>query len=87
MLKANKCTIPEEGLYIIRYHSFYPWHQKKGYEHLASEQDLKNLDWLLKFQKCDLYSKLPQVPDRNKLQPYYEQLVATYFPGGLKLRW
>ena len=19
------CTLPDEGLYIIRYHSFYPW--------------------------------------------------------------
>jgi hypothetical protein len=22
----NKCTLPSEALYIIRYHSFYSWH-------------------------------------------------------------
>jgi len=24
----NKCTIPKEGLNMIRYHSFYPWHRE-----------------------------------------------------------
>lgn len=28
MLLHNKVTIPLEGLYIIRYHSCYPWHNK-----------------------------------------------------------
>jgi hypothetical protein len=30
------CTIPEAGLRIIRFHSFYPWHNKGGYKHLLN---------------------------------------------------
>src|SRR5687768_4493500 len=26
VFKHNKCLIPEDGLKIIRYHSFYSWH-------------------------------------------------------------
>ena len=28
MLVANDCSIPKEGLDMIRYHSAYPWHDK-----------------------------------------------------------
>ena len=28
MLVANGCSIPQEGLDMIRYHSAYPWHDK-----------------------------------------------------------
>lgn len=28
MLVANECSIPREGLDMIRYHSAYPWHDK-----------------------------------------------------------
>jgi len=79
----NKSTLPEEGLYIIRYHSFYSWHEKSGYDYLCNDKDRKMLEWVRKFQKHDLYSKLPEKPNLEKTLPYYKKLMAKYFPAVL----
>ncbi|KAG1935040.1 inositol oxygenase [Pimephales promelas] len=50
VMKFNKCTIPEEGLYMIRYHSFYPWHSNGDYMHLCNEKDLQMLPWVKEFK-------------------------------------
>src|SRR5215471_18416261 len=34
-----KDYVPMEALYMIRYHSFYPWHREGQYMHLTNEQD------------------------------------------------
>lgn len=80
--------LPLEALYVIRYHSFYPWHNKGAYMHLCNEQDLRMLEWVKKFQKNDLYSKSQAVPDTEALKPYYQGLIAKFFPnGGDVLSW
>lgn len=37
---SEKTIIPNEGIYMIRFHSFYPWHTPvkpvRGYQNLAS---------------------------------------------------
>jgi len=78
--KNNGCTLPSQALYVIRYHSFYAWHQEGAYAHLANEVDHQNLKYLKAFQKHDLYSKLPEIPEIDKLLPYYKGLVEKYFP-------
>ncbi|XP_064174617.1 inositol oxygenase [Anguilla rostrata] len=85
VLKFNKCTIPEEGLYMIRFHSFYPWHSHGDYTHLCNEKDLRMLPWVTEFNKFDLYTKNPELPDVEKLKPYYQSLIDKYCPG--KLHW
>ena len=50
------CKIPDEGMYMIRYHSFYPWHTSKEYMYLCDEKDLKMLDWILEFKYVQLLS-------------------------------
>uniref|UniRef100_A0A8B9H8I0 Inositol oxygenase n=1 Tax=Astyanax mexicanus TaxID=7994 RepID=A0A8B9H8I0_ASTMX len=50
VMKFNKCPIPEEGLYMIRFHSFYPWHSHGNYMHLCNEKDLKMLPWVKEFK-------------------------------------
>ncbi|KAK4756937.1 hypothetical protein SAY87_007064 [Trapa incisa] len=37
--KENGTTLPQAGLFIIRYHSFYPLHKAGAYTHLMSEED------------------------------------------------
>jgi len=86
VLKENGCTIPEEGLNIIRFHSFYPWHNKRAYSHFETPEDLKMLEWVREFQTFDLYSKSDAIPDINFLKPYYQSLLDKYNVGG-KLRW
>lgn len=85
VLKGNGCTIPDEGLNIIRFHSFYPWHSNGGYKHLCSEQDQNTLEWVQKFNKFDLYSKSDQIPKIEEITPYYQSLIDKYCPG--KLKW
>ncbi|XP_031570426.1 inositol oxygenase-like [Actinia tenebrosa] len=84
VLKGNNCTIPEEGLYMIRYHSFYPWHCSGEYNYLCNDHDKEMLPWVLEFNKFDLYSKSDGLPDVDAIRPYYEGLIAKYCPGELQ---
>jgi len=84
VLSRTAHRMPPEALYIIRFHSFYPWHTprtgKQGYKQLASGTDWLRLPLLKAFQKSDLYSKDAQVPDPKQLQQFYRELMDTYFP-------
>lgn len=89
VLKENGCRLPPEALYIIRYHSFYAYHQHGAYEYFYDLEDKEYLYWVKEFQKCDLYSKSNKkedIPDIEKLKPYYEKLIKKYFPNE-KLKW
>lgn len=80
-----KDYLPIEGLYMLRYHSFYPWHREGEYSHLLNQQDRDNLKWVNAFNPYDLYTKSHEAPDVKKLRPFYEDLIAEYFPA--KIRW
>uniref|UniRef100_A0A7N8WZ94 Inositol oxygenase n=1 Tax=Mastacembelus armatus TaxID=205130 RepID=A0A7N8WZ94_9TELE len=73
-----------QGLYMIRFHSFYPWHSHGDYMHLCSDKDLHMLPWVKEFNKFDLYTKTTNLPDIDKLKPYYQSLIDKYCPGILK---
>lgn len=83
VLERSGTTLPQEAIYIIRYHSFYPWHAEGGYRYFASEKDLAMLELLCSFQKCDLYSKRNEKMDPDDLLPYYEKLWRKYLPKKL----
>lgn len=73
--------LPEEALYMIRYHSCYPWHRENEYDHLCDDHDRDMLSWVRKFNPYDLYSKCPEVPDWKELKPYYTKLFEKFLPG------
>lgn len=79
-----KDHLPEEGLYMLRYHSFYSWHREGEYSYLLDEHDKEMLKWVCLFNPYDLYSKNPTPPNWDELKPYYQQLVAKYLPATLK---
>jgi len=79
-----KDYIPEGGLYMLRYHSFYAWHREGAYDHLLDDHDREMLKWVKLFNPYDLYSKSPEPPDWKKLRPFYEDLAAKYLPATLK---
>ncbi|CAA6671648.1 unnamed protein product [Spirodela intermedia] len=83
--KKNKTTLPSAGLFIIRYHSFYPLHKSGAYSFLMNEEDKENLKWLHVFNKYDLYSKSKVRIDVESVKPYYLSLIEKYFPA--KLKW
>lgn len=79
-----KDYLPEEGLYMLRYHSFYAWHREGAYDHLLDDHDRAMLKWVKLFNPYDLYSKNPTPPVWPELKPYYEELVKKYLPAELK---
>ncbi|KAJ7443619.1 DUF706-domain-containing protein [Mycena galericulata] len=75
----NQSSLPEEGLAMIRYHSFYPWHREGAYTHLTNASDEKALVAVRAFSSYDLYSKSDEAVDPSALKPYYEGLIKKYF--------
>lgn len=82
---VTKDYLPEEAQYMIRYHSFYPAHREGAYGHLMNDKDRAMFEWVRKFNPYDLYSKADSAPDAQALRPYYDDLIAEYFPA--KIRW
>jgi inositol oxygenase len=79
-----KNHLPEEGLYMLRYHSFYAQHREKEYNHLMSPHDHEMFKWVDRFNPYDLYSKVPEAPNVEKLRPYYQELIDKYLPKTIK---
>ncbi len=85
LYQVVKDYLPEEALAMIRYHSFYPGHKEEAYDHLMNDQDREMFAWVRAFNPYDLYSKGLERPDVSALRPYYEDLIAEFFPP--TLRW
>ncbi len=78
--QAMKSYLPEEALYMLRYHSFYPAHKHGAYRHLMNDHDVEMFRWINEFNQYDLYSKGHAKPDLKQLKPYYDDLFAEFFP-------
>jgi inositol oxygenase len=83
--QVAKAYLPEEALYMLRYHSFYPWHRENEYNNLANDHDREMLPWVQRFNLYDLYTKNHAKPDVQALRPFYEELIGEFFPP--KLNW
>jgi len=81
VLKHNKCDLPEEALYIIRFHSLYLFHKENEYEIFMNEKDKKMKPWLVEFNKYDLYTKSNSKLD-DTTKEYYNNLSVKYLNGG-----
>ena len=79
-----KDYLPEPGLYMLRYHSFYAWHREGEYSHLLDDHDREMLKWVKLFNPYDLYSKCPEQPNWKEIKPYYEALIKKYIPDTIK---
>ncbi len=80
-----KDYLPEPALAMIRYHSFYPGHREREYEYLMTDRDRELMDEVRRFNPYDLYSKGHEKPDVERLKPYYDELIAEFFPK--KIAW
>ncbi|MBV9760160.1 MAG: inositol oxygenase [Acidobacteriaceae bacterium] len=72
--------LPEPAQYMLRYHSFYAAHRHGAYRHLMNPHDEQMFEWVRKFNPYDLYSKGRERPNLAEIRPYYEELVAEFFP-------
>jgi len=77
----------EALIYVIQFHSFYPWHQQGGYSRFASDYDKKMLPHLKSFQLLDLYSKPKYTEEEANegLEREFRPLVESAF--GNQLIW
>lgn len=46
VLRHNQSTLPDQALYIIRYHSFYPWHVGGDYQQFTKPGDEEIMKWV-----------------------------------------
>lgn len=74
--------IPEAGMAMIRYHSFYPWHTGGSYKALLNEKDDQYLAWIKDFNQYDLYTKSTVAPNFEDLKSYYVPIAEKYLGKG-----
>ncbi|PWY70070.1 inositol oxygenase [Aspergillus eucalypticola CBS 122712] len=82
----DQSTLPDEALAMIRYHSFYPWHNAGAYHELMNDHDREMFKAVKAFNPYDLYSKSDDVPSAEELKPYYLDLINEYFPNKV-IKW
>ncbi len=83
VLKNHKeNSIPEEGMVMVRYHSFYPWHTGGSYEKLLSAKDEQYKEWIKDFNQYDLYTKSPKLYDLEEMKEYYLPIAEKYLGKG-----
>ena len=83
LYQVTKNYLPQEALYMIRYHSCYAIHREGQYEHLMNAQDREMFERVRHFNPYDLYSKGHTKPDVAALTPYYQELINEFFPATL----
>lgn len=84
LYQVVKDRLPQEALYMIRYHSFYAAHREGAYVHLMDDRDRAMFAHVRDFSGYDLYSKGESRPDVAGLRPFYESLIAEFFPPSLQ---
>ena len=82
--RVTRDYLPEPAQYMLRYHSFYPAHKHGAYRHLMNENDERMFSWVRQFNAYDLYSKGRERPNLKEIRPYYEDLVAEFFPSRIE---
>ncbi len=78
--EVMKPYLPDEALYMLRFHSFYAWHRHAAYMHFMNNKDAAMLEWVKKFNPYDLYSKGHTKPNIQQLKPYYDDLFEEFLP-------
>ena len=86
-IMKDQSTIPDEGLAMIRYHSFYPWHTGGAYKWMMNEKDERMLEAVKAFNPYDLYSKSDEVPKVEDLKEYYLDIIDEFIGKDKKLKW
>lgn len=80
--KHPENKIPDEGMVMVRYHSFYPWHTGGSYAHLESPDDKAYKDIVVDFNQYDLYSKREETFVLDEIKAYYLPIIEKYLGSG-----
>lgn len=83
VLKNHKPnTLPEAGMVMIRYHSFYPWHTGGSYRQFLSHKDEQYLAWIRDFNRYDLYTKSQKTYSLDAIKEHYLPIAHKYLGEG-----
>ncbi len=82
--EVMKPWMPIEALYMLRFHSFYPWHRHGAYHHLANAQDRAMMQWGSNSTSTTSH-KRPRQARPQEIKPYYDDLFAEFLPE--KIAW
>lgn len=58
---SNSELLSLQGMYMIRFHSFYPWHSHSNYMNLCNDKDLQMLPWVQEFKLASLSWSLSEM--------------------------
>ncbi len=75
-------SLPEAGMAMIRYHSFYPWHTGGSYKQLLKKEDSRYMDWIRDFNRYDLYTKSDRTYTLDAIRKHYEPIADKYLGNG-----
>ena len=75
-------TIPEAGMVMIRYHSFYPWHSGNSYSRFQKPGDQQYLEWIRDFNHYDLYTKNSKTYSLEAIKDHYAPIAEKYLGEG-----
>ena len=75
-------TIPEEGMVMVRYHSFYPWHTGGSYTKITNAKDDQYKERIKDFNKYDLYTKSQKLYNLDEMKAYYLPIAEKYLGKG-----
>ena len=67
-------------MYALSSSTINSWHREGAYSHLTNAKDQKALEAVRAFNPYDLYSKSDEPVNVDKVKPYYQSLIAKYFP-------
>ena len=80
-----KDCLPVEALYMLRYHSFYPWHREGAYPHLANDRDREMLTWVKAFNRYDLYLEERREAGSHDASSVLRRTHRRVLPGAAEL--
>jgi len=80
----DRHRLSERWMRAIRYHSFYPWHDKGSYMEFMDDTDHELLKDVKELNDHDLYSNGEPFELNYKMKSYYEELLNDYFPIALE---
>lgn len=84
VLVLNRCTLPPQALFVLRYQKFFSL-LRGSYKELLNDDDRAHMPWLECFQELSSYkrSELPGRLEGQELTDYYDALIRKYIPEGL----
>ena len=79
--EVMKPYLQDEALYMLRFHSFYPWHRHGAYDHLCNDKDRAMLAVGAEIQSVRSVLQGPHQPGREGAEALLRRSLRRVLPG------